>query len=66
MKWYFWAGVAIFVFFAVSALIPAHVTESNLLGYYSFDPLAPIMTILLLVGAGAIYCCGKERKKNPQ
>jgi hypothetical protein len=63
MKWYFWAGVAIFVVLGVSSLIPAHVTEPNLLGYYSFDLLAPIIAILLWVGAGTIYWYGKKGKK---
>jgi len=64
MKWYFWVGVAIFVVLGVCALIPAHVTEPNLLGYYSLDPLAPVMSILLWVGAGAIYWFEKEKGKN--
>jgi hypothetical protein len=64
MKWYFWVGVVIFAVFGVSALIPAHVTELNLLGYYSFDPLAPVIAILLWVGAGAVYWCGKEKGKK--
>jgi len=64
LKWYFWVGVVIFVVLGIFTLIPAHVTEPNLLGYYSFDPLAPVMTILLWVAAGAIYWCGKEKGKK--
>jgi|GEM_PF-2982562 len=64
VKWYFLAGVAIFVVLGVFALIPAHVTEPNLLGYYSLDPLAPIIAILLWIGAGAVYWYGKENARS--
>ncbi|MGA2681569.1 MAG: hypothetical protein ABSF44_07195 [Candidatus Bathyarchaeia archaeon] len=64
VKWYFWAGVAILVVLRVSALIPAHVTEPNFLGYYSFDPLAPVFAILLWVGAGAITGLEKKKERN--
>jgi hypothetical protein len=63
MKWYFLAGVAIFAVLGVSALIPAYVTEPNLLGYYSLDPLAPVIAILLWIGAGVVYWCGKEKAR---
>jgi len=64
MKLHFWVGVVIFAFLGVLTLTPAHVTEPNLLGYYSFDPLAPITAILLWVGAGTIYWHGKENERS--
>ena len=64
MKWCVWVGVTIFAVLGGFTLIPAHVTEPNILGYYSFDPLAPLIAILLWVGAGTIYWHGKEKKET--
>jgi hypothetical protein len=66
MKWYFWAGAAIFAVLGAASLIPTHVTEPNLPGYYSFNPLALIISILLWVDAGTIYFLGKEKKHRQE
>jgi len=49
----------------ISTLVPAPGSPSNLLGYSSLDPFAPISAILLWVIAGAIYWFGNKKEKKP-
>ncbi|MGA3291161.1 MAG: hypothetical protein ABSD42_13085 [Candidatus Bathyarchaeia archaeon] len=65
MKWYYWLVVAILVVLGISTLVPAPGSPSNLLGYSSLDPFAPISAILLWVIAGAIYWFGNKKEKKP-
>ncbi len=63
MKWYYWLVITILVVVGISTLIPAS-GPSNLIGYASLDPAAPISGIILWVIAGAIYWFGKRKEKK--
>ena len=67
LKWYYWLIIAILVILGISTFIPIQISGSpkSFLGYYAFDPYAPISGILLWVIAGAIYWFGKKREKKP-
>ena len=61
MKWYYWAGIIVFIILGVSALIPAPASKPSLLGYYAHCSFAPISTIICWIIAGAIYWLGKKK-----
>ena len=53
------------VIVGIFTFIPAPGSPTNLLGYSSVDPFAPISVILLWVIAGAVYWFGKRKEKKP-
>jgi len=65
LKWYYWLIIAILVVVGISTLIPAPGSPTNLIGYSSVDPAAPISGIILWVIAGTIYWFGKREEKKP-
>jgi len=65
LKWYYWLVIVILVVVGISTLVPASGTPSNLIGYSSLDPAAPISGIILWVVAGAVYWFGKRKEKKP-
>jgi hypothetical protein len=63
LKWYYWLVIAILIVLGISTFVPAPGSPSNLLGYSSVDPFAPISGLLLWIIAGAIYWLGKRKEK---
>ncbi len=65
LRWYYWLVIAILAVVGISTFVPAPGSPSNLVGYSSFDPFAPISGIVLWIIAGAIYWFGKKNEKKP-
>jgi len=63
LKWYYWAGIIVFIILGISTLIPAPASKPSLLGYYAHCSFAPISTIICWIIAGAIYWLGKKKKE---
>jgi len=61
LKWYYWAGIIVFIILGISTLIPAPASKPSLLGYYAHCSFAPISTIICWIIAGAIYGLGEKR-----
>ena len=61
MKWYYWAGVIIFVILGITTLIPAPASKPPLLGYYAHCSFTPISTVICWIIAGVIYWLGRRR-----
>jgi hypothetical protein len=64
LKWYYWLIIALLVVVGISTLVPAPGSPTNLIGYSSLDPAAPISGIILWVIAGVIYWFGKRKEKK--
>ncbi|MEM2321026.1 MAG: hypothetical protein QXS79_03995 [Candidatus Bathyarchaeia archaeon] len=63
LRWYYWAGIIIFVILGISTVIPAPASKVSLLGYYAHCSFAPISAIICFIIAGAMYWLGKKKEK---
>jgi hypothetical protein len=63
LKWYYWAGVIIFVILGITTLIPAPASKPSLLGYYAHCSFTPISTVICWAIAGVIYWFGRRRDR---
>ena len=67
MKLYCWVGIVVLVALGIITMVPAPtsmVHKVNLVGYYSYDPFAPVSALILFIIAGGIYWFGKRREKK--
>jgi polyferredoxin len=63
LRWYYWAGVIVFVVLGVTTLIPAPASKPSLLGYYAHCSFTPISTVICWVIAGVMYWFGRKRSR---
>jgi len=64
MKGYWWVLVVVFVAVGVVTLVPFPIGQSNMLGYDSLDPFAPISSVICWVVAVVCYWLGLRAEKK--